>query len=260
MGGNTELVKICIIGNSKVGKSVINHQIQTPTDHISLQYKATIGLDFSVKEYTCSDQTPYRAEIWDTAGNELFAARGMGLGNFRGTRVIFAVFNVTDKKSFEDFKAFLNQHIADHPDISPNAIQYVIVGNHFRGEERRISLDDAKAYANEKGAGYVEVDATDPNQVMDILFKPAMEKFHQRNQKQQAENEKMSQPVPIPEALRIALTKHKTMLENRWFERRILSYIFRTGYTSKQKVDEINHFLNGKEAFDEKILLQGRTE
>lgn len=55
-----------------------------------------------------------------------------------------------------------------------------------------------------------------------------------------------------------ALKQHKAMLEKRRFDYRILSYLFKTGYSRQEKIAEISNLLEGKQVRSE-VLEQGRT-
>lgn len=69
-----------------------------------------------------------------------------------------------------------------------------------------------------------------------------------------------TQTYSLTEQQREKLQAHKAMLEKRWFDYRLFSYLScgDRGYSRSQKIEEINKLLNGKAA-DSAIVEQGRT-
>lgn len=62
----------------------------------------------------------------------------------------------------------------------------------------------------------------------------------------------------LSEEQKQALRQHRQKLENRWFDYRILSYLFRTGYSRTEKINEITQLLENGTANAE-VVEQGRT-
>eukprot|EP01083_Nonionella_stella_P289686 985831_1 len=101
-------LKLVILGNSGVGKTSLMNRYHS--NKFTGQYKATIGADFLSKQLSvtpsASPSSPpsppqnVTLTIWDTAGQERF--QSLGKAFYRGADVCMLVYDVTDRKSFEE--------------------------------------------------------------------------------------------------------------------------------------------------------------
>lgn len=66
----------------------------------------TIGHDFQLKDELV-DNINVRLQIWDTSGQEKY--RPTIKSYFKGAKGVFLVFDVLDRKSFEDIKYWLRE-------------------------------------------------------------------------------------------------------------------------------------------------------
>ena len=66
----------------------------------------TIGHDFQLKDELV-DNINVRLQIWDTSGQEKY--RPMIKSYFKGVKGVFLVFDVLDRKSFDDIKYWLRE-------------------------------------------------------------------------------------------------------------------------------------------------------
>jgi Ras-related protein Rab-22 len=101
-------IKVCIIGDSGVGKTCISMRYchgsipEAPTP--------TIGASFVQRRLLVGD-VEASLQIWDTAGQERF--RSMAPMYYRGSKAAILVFDVSSKDSFDSLKRWLkelNQH------------------------------------------------------------------------------------------------------------------------------------------------------
>ena len=95
--------QLLIIGNSIVGKTSILKKYTSK--QFNENYLATVGLDFFTKDETI-DNKIIRIKIWDTAGQERYKAITKCF--FQRAQGIIIVFDVTDKKSFDDLKIWID--------------------------------------------------------------------------------------------------------------------------------------------------------
>ena len=103
--------KVIIVGNSYVGKTSLVHRY-VHQEHAS-NLGQTIGAAFySVKEKINNNEVRYF--IWDTAGEEKF--RSIGKMYYRGSKGCLCIFNVTDRKSFDDLEYWINTVKESAPD------------------------------------------------------------------------------------------------------------------------------------------------
>lgn len=119
--GNTgnislKVAKTIVVGDSGVGKTcLVNRYCRNLFDR---DYKATIGVDFEVERFMILDQE-FNMQIWDTAGQERFKC--MAASYYRGAHVIILVFELTNIKSLQHTKQWLEealeQNTATYPEI-----------------------------------------------------------------------------------------------------------------------------------------------
>eukprot|EP01084_Bolivina_argentea_P041807 77176_1 len=89
------LVKLLIIGDSKVGKSCLLSRFSD--DSFTVSFVTTIGIDFKIKTVEIHG-TRVKLQIWDTAGQERF--RTITPAYYRGAMGILLVYDITDEQSF----------------------------------------------------------------------------------------------------------------------------------------------------------------
>ena len=90
-------ISIIIIRDGEVGKtSVLRYfdKRQIPTQHIK-----TTGIDYILHK-TEVEGNPLEVKLWDTAGQERF--RNITVSYFRGAHGIVLVYDVSDRKTFEN--------------------------------------------------------------------------------------------------------------------------------------------------------------
>ena len=147
--------QLLIIGNSIVGKTSIltKYTLKTYNEN----YLATVGLDFFTKDETI-DNKLIRVKIWDTAGQERYKAITKCF--FQRAQGIMIVYDVTNKKSFEDLKFWvesINLQSKLTEDIENMPI--ILIGNKIDIPNRVISKDTALNYAKEHNFDYYETSA-----------------------------------------------------------------------------------------------------
>ena len=147
--------QLLIIGNSIVGKTSVltKYTLKTYNEN----YLATVGLDFFTKDETI-DNKLIRVKIWDTAGQERYKAITKCF--FQRAQGIMIVYDVTNKKSFDDLKFWvesINLQSKLTEDIENMPI--ILIGNKIDIPNRVISKDTALNYAKEHNFDYYETSA-----------------------------------------------------------------------------------------------------
>lgn len=94
--------KILLIGNSSVGKSSLLLRFSDNIFHET--FLPTIGVDFKIRTIEQAGSI-IKLQMWDTAGQEKF--RTITSAYYKGAQGIVLVFDVTDRKSFDDIKNWL---------------------------------------------------------------------------------------------------------------------------------------------------------
>eukprot|EP01155_Anaeramoeba_flamelloides_P002351 Anaeramoba_flamelloidesa1058030_33.p1 GENE.a1058030_33~~a1058030_33.p1 ORF type:complete len:206 (+),score=36.65 a1058030_33:20-637(+) len=143
--------KICFIGDEGVGKtSIITRFIYESFDP---ETQSTVGVDFLSKTIHIENQS-IRLQLWDTAGQERF--RCLLPSYIRNSSLAVLVFDVTNQQSFENLDFWL-QTVKE---IRGEDVIIFYIGNKTDlKEQRKISTEDLKKKAEEKGFIYFETSA-----------------------------------------------------------------------------------------------------
>ena len=147
--------QILIIGNSVVGKTSILTKYTTKT--YNENYIATVGLDFFTKDEKIDDKT-IRVKIWDTAGQERYKAITKCF--FQRAQGIIIVFDVTNKKSFDDIKIWIDS-IRSQSKLTEDLenMPIIIIGNKIDIPKRVIDKETALNFSKEQNFDYYETSA-----------------------------------------------------------------------------------------------------
>jgi len=101
---NERLYKILIIGELGVGKtSIIQRYVH---QFFSTQYRATIGVDFSLKMLQWDRNTLIRLQLWDIAGQERFGS--MTRVYYKEAVAAFIVFDSSRSQTFDAIMKWKN--------------------------------------------------------------------------------------------------------------------------------------------------------
>jgi len=143
--------KLVLLGDSAVGKS--SCVARFVRDEFAENPQPTIGAAFLTKTVIV-DGVPIKFEIWDTAGQERY--RSLAPMYYRGASAAVVVFDITDAKSFDGAKSWIDElKKQGAPDIV-----IALAGNKVDLENsRKVERSLAEAFANELGCIYAETSA-----------------------------------------------------------------------------------------------------
>ena len=161
-----EVFKILLIGDSGVGKSSL--LLGFADDKFSGTTQPTIGMDFRIRTI-CIQGKRIKLQIWDTAGQERF--RTITSSYYRGTRGIIIVYDVTNKKSFENLKHWCYE--VDRYACS-SAMKF-LVGNKA-DLESKVPADCAASFAKSQNMNFLQTSAKS-SQLVDTAFLSLAEKI-----------------------------------------------------------------------------------
>ena len=171
------IFKVLLLGNSDVGKSSL---LLRYVDSVwSDTFVPTIGVDFKVKTIEI-DGKKVKLQIWDTAGQERF--RTVVSTYFRGAHGIFLIYDITNRDSFKNLENWL---IEIEKNASENVLKILIGNKNDLEDERDITPDEGKAFANRNGMQFIETSAkmnTNVNEAFETLGKLMIEFNSQQNQ------------------------------------------------------------------------------
>ena len=112
-----------------------------------------------------------KVQIWDTAGHERF--RSITYSYYRGANAIIIVFDLSDKKSFISITEWLKQ-IEKH--AKENVFKFLVGNKSDLVEERKVTYEEAKQYADEHELPYIETSAKEGININE-LFDSSIKSF-----------------------------------------------------------------------------------
>ena len=144
-----------LIGNSIVGKTSILTKYTSKA--YTESYVATVGLDFFTKDESIDGKT-IRIKIWDTAGQERYKAITKCF--FQRAQGIIIVFDVTNKRSFDDLKMWIDS-IKSQSKLTEDLenMPIILIGNKIDLPKRVIDKETALNFAKEQNLEYYETSA-----------------------------------------------------------------------------------------------------
>ncbi|XP_046549522.1 ras-related protein Rab-22A-like [Haliotis rubra] len=145
-------VKLCLLGDSGVGKSSI--VMRFVNNQFKNALESTIGASFMTKTLLVDGNT-YKYQIWDTAGQEKY--RALAPMYYRGAAAAaIIVYDVTRESTFRSVKSWVQELRRQG---SPNIV-IAIAGNKCDLEDlREVRKKDAQDYAKDINAIFCETSA-----------------------------------------------------------------------------------------------------
>ena len=145
------IYKIILVGDSGVGKTCL----------LSMYVKGecgptipTIAVEFCTKEIELADNFKVKVQLWDTAGQERF--KSLAMTYYRKAYGILLLFDITKRSSFISCKHYLEEVRLNS---DKNCIIYLIGNKVDLEQQREISYDEAKFYADKEKIKYIETSA-----------------------------------------------------------------------------------------------------
>ena len=130
--------KINIIGDLDVGKTSISIRA-IKGQFRGVNYNPTVNLDIFYCALKINDKI-FNLMFWDTCGQERFCSLTPNL--FKGTQIVWIVYAINDRKSFENVGKWVN--IARNQCNDPSII-VILVGNKCDlEEERKVSKEEGE--------------------------------------------------------------------------------------------------------------------
>ena len=149
---NELLYKILLLGDSSVGKTCF---LMRYTDNTYQEiHMSTIGIDNKFKDVELEDGKKVKIQIWDTAGQDRF--RSITRNYYKGANGIVLIFDVTNKKSYENVKNWVKQI---KEEVS-SRVTIILVANKIDDVNHRIvTKEEGEKIANECGLMFFECSA-----------------------------------------------------------------------------------------------------
>ena len=159
--------KIIFVGDAGVGKTTIINRIND--NEFQSAYDATIGVDFWPKKINFRGNE-ITLQIWDTAGQERY--RGLIPSYVRNSSIVFIVFDITNRKTFESIPKWIELIKS----IEKNIL--VLIGNKDDLEEKReVEKKEGEDLAKKNEIAYYELSAKrdNNNDIKKIFFNTVIE-------------------------------------------------------------------------------------
>ena len=159
--------KIIFVGDAGVGKTTIINRIND--NEFQSAYDATIGVDFWPKKINFRGNE-ITLQIWDTAGQERY--RGLIPSYVRNSSIVFIVFDITNRKTFESIPKWIELIKS----IEKNIL--VLIGNkEDLKEKREVEKKEGEDLAKENEMHYYELSAKNynNNDIKKIFFNTVIE-------------------------------------------------------------------------------------
>ena len=155
------ILRICLVGDAGVGKtSLLTRFCDNTFDN---NYTSTIGVDFKVVTLKYKNIIT-KLHIWDTAGQERF--KSMAINYFRSSHGFMFIYDITEKESFENIQNWIDLAFSNSNTVGIN----FLVGNKSDIEnQRKITKDSAKDFANEKNLIFFETSAKSSENVEKVF-------------------------------------------------------------------------------------------
>jgi len=159
------LFKLLLIGDSGVGKTCLLFRFAE--NSFNPTFISTIGIDFKIQTVEI-DGKRIKLQVWDTAGQERF--RTITTAYYRGAMGILLVYDVTNKKTFDNITNWL-RNIEEH---AAEGVEQLLVGNKSDQEDRRvISEEQGQLLAVQHGIDFIECSALSGENVREAFFRMA---------------------------------------------------------------------------------------
>ncbi|CAN7983466.1 unnamed protein product [Ixodes hexagonus] len=155
-------VKLCLLGESGVGKSSILQRFVYNTFNPSAE--STIGASFMMKNLVLHDRT-IKFNIWDTAGQERY--RALAPMYYRGAAAAIIVYDITSQDSFAAVQSWVRElKVHGEPNIALG-----IAGNKCDLQDyREVSYATGEAYAQQINAVFVETSALKATNIQELFM------------------------------------------------------------------------------------------
>lgn len=156
--------KFVLIGDVSVGKTCIKWKL---TDNIfNENYRSTIGADFKSTTFKLTDSNIANIQVWDTCGQEKF--KSLTKQYYRDAQGIFLVFDITDKKTFDNIEGWIFEINSNLTDTKSHS--FILVGNKSDlSDLRQVNEFEAIKFAAKYDMEYLEVSAKTGHNIGEIF-------------------------------------------------------------------------------------------
>jgi small GTP-binding protein len=146
------VLKIKLAGDSNVGKTSI--LLRYVEDKFVSDVPSTVGVDYKSRITTIKGKV-VKMVLWDTAGQEKY--RTLIATYYKGAHGFCFVFDVTDRKSFENVDTWFSE-MQQHLNDSEGVVK-MLIANKIDLEGRVVSKEEGETVARKHSMLYIETSA-----------------------------------------------------------------------------------------------------
>ena len=168
-------IKIILLGETAVGKTSIIKRFYD--DEFNEYENSSITMSYVDKTIEI-DNKKYKLIIWDTIGQETY--RSISKLFLNETKIVILVYSIVNKASFENLTFWYNlyqEELGNEPVLG-------VAGNKadlFNNQE--ITYEEAKSFADSKGAIFAEISAKENRQTIDVFMNNLVKAYISKNKK-----------------------------------------------------------------------------
>eukprot|EP01103_Thecamoeba_quadrilineata_P018180 TRINITY_DN679_c0_g1_i1.p1 TRINITY_DN679_c0_g1~~TRINITY_DN679_c0_g1_i1.p1 ORF type:complete len:742 (+),score=86.98 TRINITY_DN679_c0_g1_i1:535-2760(+) len=163
------MATIAFVGSSCTGKTSILQQFLS--NQFSENTEPTIGSSLYTKSFTLASLT-FKLEICDIAGDIRY--RSIAPVYYRKSRIIFVVFDVSNRSSFDDAKVWVHELVLS---LQPHTIIVLAANKVDKKEGRQVPNIEGSTYAKNRGLLYFELSAKSGANITE-MFGAAIKNYH----------------------------------------------------------------------------------
>ena len=144
---SVEQVKVVLLGESGVGKTSIIAQFTS--GKFDPDCVTSLSAQFISKTIEFENlQKAIKFDIWDTAGQEKY--RALAKIFYKDAKVIILVYDITDKRSFDEVKSYWYEMVKTNADS--DAMIAIVANKNDLYDSAQVSEEEAKEFAKSVGA------------------------------------------------------------------------------------------------------------
>ena len=156
--------KVVLLGQSGVGKTcIINQFINGEYDDSTTP---TISFQFCQKTFEFPGNKSIALDIWDTAGQEKY--RSLNGMFYKNVKAAVLVYDITDKKSFDEIKNFWYGQVTQNCD-NKKLILAIAANKCDLYEQRQVEDEEGEKYAKIIGAFFTETSAKNADGISNLF-------------------------------------------------------------------------------------------
>ena len=155
------VLPLMLLGDGQVGKTSLILKLTGNTFNDS--QLTTVGKESYIYQVKLHGYD-LKMKIWDTAGQERF--KSMSIQVIKNSDAVILVYAINDINSFNSLDMWLSK-LNDATDLSKKPI--IIVGNKSDVNDRKISYEEGKKYAESKGYNFYETSAKSGDNIEEVF-------------------------------------------------------------------------------------------